>query len=88
MTNIKIMGCCTSKDSSSTEYLMSAPTKVDDLTYIAIGDIEGNINKLRPIYQLIKSNQKLRFIFLGDLFNDLTMNGDASKTYFIRLCNL
>lgn len=41
-------------------------------TCIAIGDIEGNINKLYQIYQVIKSNPKLEFVFIGDLFDDLS----------------
>lgn len=39
---------------------------------IAIGDIEGNINKLKQICKFININQNLDFVFIGDLFNDIS----------------
>ena len=39
---------------------------------VAVGDIEGDIKKLRPIYNLIKANPSLSFIFIGDLIDDLS----------------
>lgn len=49
---------------------------------IAIGDIEGDIEKLRPIYNLIKSNPMLNFIFIGDLFDDISDNYEYSNENF------
>lgn len=49
---------------------------------IAIGDIEGDIEKLRPIYNLIKSNPMLNFIFIGDLFDDISDSYEYSNENF------
>ncbi|KAK8895641.1 hypothetical protein M9Y10_024111 [Tritrichomonas musculus] len=39
---------------------------------IAVGDIEGDIEKLYPIYKLIKANPSLNFVFIGDLIDDFS----------------
>lgn len=43
---------------------------------IAIGDIEGNIHKLRSIIHFIK-HSSFNFVFIGDIFDDIS---DASLT--------
>lgn len=50
----------------------------DQPVCIAIGDIEGDIEKLRPIYNLIKANPKLNFVFIDDLFDDLSDSHEFS----------
>lgn len=46
---------------------------------IAIGDIEGEVKKLQPIIRLIQMNTSLDFIFVGDLFDDVSDSNQTKK---------
>lgn len=39
---------------------------------IAVGDIEGDVEKLQQICSFIKSNPTLHFVFIGDIIDDLS----------------
>lgn len=51
----------------------------DNVICIAIGDIEGQVDKVRYIKSLINNNPKLIFLFLGDLFDDISYCSDKFK---------
>jgi hypothetical protein len=45
---------------------------MEGIQVIVVGDIEGKIHKMKPLVEFIRANPHLQFVFLGDLFDDIS----------------
>lgn len=69
------MGCVNSKarvHAAQVEPIKLPSSCFQNVVFFSIGDIEGQDKKLYNIIEFIKSNPTREFVFLGDLFDDIS----------------